>query len=165
MSRLFHRTPHPAPVLPARLVAAHEHVREELKRADNKATTLLSLVGAALAGIVALTGRPVDPAAAIALWTSAAPILASVVLLIVAIHPRLTRHPVPGTWLHAATSAPAAVLDACQSDPDPAGSLARDLCVLGRVTRGKYRNIQAAVMLLVVGLVVLALALVLAVIA
>jgi hypothetical protein len=37
--------------VPAGLLAARDHVRDELCRADSKATTLLSLVGAALAGI------------------------------------------------------------------------------------------------------------------
>jgi hypothetical protein len=44
----------------AQIQRAHEQARDELRRADTKATTLLSLVGAALAGVVALTTRQVS---------------------------------------------------------------------------------------------------------
>lgn len=148
--------------VPAGLLAAHEHAREELKRADTKAATLLSLVGAALAGIIALTGRPVSLPATIALWASAAPILASVLLLIWAIRPRLNDNPVPGTWIHAAQVSPQELLDVHTQAGETSGLIAaHDVCVLATIAHGKYRRIQQAVALLVTGLGVLAVALVL----
>jgi hypothetical protein len=75
------------PTIPTGLLAARHQVRDELRRADSKATTLLSLVGATLAGIIALTGRSLPPVATLALWTSALPIGLSVLLLLAAIHP------------------------------------------------------------------------------
>ncbi len=138
---------------PARLNAAHEQVRDELRRADTKATTLLSLVGAAMAGVIALAGREVTGAGAVLLWVSLAPIFASVVVLLTAVRPRLRRLPVPGTWLHAAKVGPATLLETYQSDQIM--TTADDVCVLARIARAKYQRITVAVTLLLVGLTTL----------
>jgi hypothetical protein len=140
---------------------AHEQARDELRRADTKATTLLSLVGAALAGVVALTTRQVSPAAMIALWLAAAPIFGSVLVLLSAIRPRIAQFPTPGTWLDAVFHGPAALLEASSSAA--AEVLAADVVSLGGIAVTKYHRVGRSVSLLFVGLSVLAVALVLAV--
>lgn len=143
------------------LVMVHEQVRDELRRADAKATTLLSLVGAALAGVVALTGRPLHVVTVVLLWCAAVPIGAAVVALLSAIRPRLTpARPVPGSWLHATQAGPRALLAACaEGHPDRSLLVARDVCVLAGLAVTKYRRIGHAVSLLLVGLAVIAAAL------
>src|SRR4051794_19262186 len=95
--------------VPQHVQQAHDHARDELRKADTKVTTLLSLVGAALAGVVALTTRQVSVPATVALWTAATPIFASVLVLLSALRPRLS-NPTPGTWLDAALNGPATLL-------------------------------------------------------
>jgi hypothetical protein len=151
--------------VPHGLSVAHSQAREEIARADTKATTLLSLVGAALAGVVALTTRSVPVPAAVALWCSVAPILASVLVLLSAIRPRLNAYPVVGTWLHAAQVGASALLESYQDDRESTVSAAHDVCVLARIARAKYVRIQHAVSLLVGGLAALVVALVLSVVA
>lgn len=155
-------TPNPAPTpVPEGLSTARTQVTAELTRADAKATTLLSLVGVALAGIVALTGRPIPVAAEIAVWCSGAPILAAVLVLLSAIRPRLD-NVVPGTWLYAAEHGPARLLTSLTtSDDSTATVIAHDLCTLAVIARTKYRRIKTAVTLVVLGLAVLTVALVL----
>jgi hypothetical protein len=140
---------------------AHEQARDELRRAGTKATTLLSLVGAALAGVVALTTRQVSPAALVALWLAAAPIFGSVLVLLSAIRPRLSQFPTPGTWLDAVFHGPAALLEASSSAATQV--LAADVVLLGDIAVTKYHRVGRSVSLLFVGLSVLAVALVLAV--
>jgi hypothetical protein len=153
------------PSVPHSLAVAHGQVREEIQRADAKATTLLSLVGAALAGVIALSTRTVPVPAAVALWCSVAPILSSVLVLLSAIRPRLNTDPVAGTWLHAAQVGASALLESYQDDGESTVSAAHDVCVLARIARAKYVRIQHAVALLVVGLAALTVALVLSVVA
>jgi hypothetical protein len=146
--------------MPHGLQAAHNQVRDELTRADTKATTLLSLVGAALAGVIALTSRDVTSLANVLLWLTTVPIGASVLLLLSAIHPRLNAEPAPGTWLYAATVGPATLIESYRDGEDAQMIAAHDVCVLSTIARTKYRCIQAAVYLLVTGLCVLAVALI-----
>jgi hypothetical protein len=153
------------PSVPHSLSVAHHQVRDEIARADAKATTLLSLVGAALAGVVALTTRSVPVPAAVALWCSVVPILASVLVLLSAIRPRLNAHPVVSTWLHAAEVGASALLKSYQDEGESTASVAHDVCVLARIARAKYIRIQHAVSLLVLGLAALVMALVLSVVA
>jgi hypothetical protein len=119
--------------VPHGLQTAHDQARHEIGRADTKASTLLTVFGFALAGVVALTGRPVAPAVAVLLWCSAAPIAASVVLLLLAIRPRLGRDPVPGSWLHAAQVGAATLLASYADGGDPTVLAAYDVCVLARI--------------------------------
>jgi hypothetical protein len=155
-------TLYPLTEYPPRLQVAHEQARDELRRADTKATTLLSVVGAVLAGVVALTTREhVSIPAMAALWAAAVPIFAAVLVLLAAVRPKLAQFPIPGTWLHATYNGPAALLEA--SSPAAAQALAADVAVLGGIAVGKYRRIGSAVTLLVIGLGVLAVSLVLAV--
>ncbi|SDD68484.1 Pycsar system effector family protein [Actinokineospora iranica] len=149
-----------------RLAVTHEQARDELRRADAKATTLLSLVGAALAGVIALSGRSLPIAASVTLWVSAAPILVSVLLLLSAIRPRLgPTEPAPGTWLYAAAFGPSALLKSLADENESAMSRAVHACELGVIAQAKYDRIRRAVGLLVLGLGVLVLALVLSVVA
>lgn len=148
--------------IPARLAATHEQVRDEVKRADAKATTLLSLVGVALAGVIALTGRPMPMAASVSLWVAAVAIAASVLVLLSAIRPRFSQYPAPGTWLYAAGTGPATLMQSYQ-DTDDALVTAQDVCELARIAKVKYRSIGQAVLLLTAGLCVLAVALIVAV--
>jgi hypothetical protein len=136
------------------LVIAGDQVQDALRRADTKATTLLSLVGAAMAGVIALGNRDVSGAGAALMWLSLAPIFASVVLL-TAIRPRLNRHPIRGTWLYAAQVGPATLLETYGETDVDAVSTATHVCTLARIARGKYRRIAVAVALLLAGLVVL----------
>ncbi len=147
--------------LPEGLVSAREQVRDELRRADTKATTLLTLVGAVLAGVIALAGRPMPGVAAVALWSAAAPILAAVFVLLSAIRPRLGGAAV-GSWLYAAEHGPHRLL-AAYSDNDTASAVvtATDVCALAVIARAKYRRVRAAVTLLVIGIGLLVVALVL----
>lgn len=148
--------------VPGRMAVTHEQVRDEVKRADTKATTLLSLVGATLAGVIALTGRSLPHAAAVALWAAAAPIAASVLVLLAAIRPRFSRNPALGTWLYATLVGPSTLVESYQ-DSDDALATAQDVCEVARIARVKYRFIARAVDLLYAGLAVLAVALVLTV--
>lgn len=137
---------------------AHEQVRDELRRADTKATTLLSVVGVALAGVVALAKSGMPPAALAALWLAALPIFGAVLVLLATIRPKLSQFPTPGTWLHATYAGPATLLDAGSY---AAEVVAEDVCLLGGIAVEKHTRIKQAVNLLVVGAAALAVALVL----
>lgn len=141
----------PTGELPIGLVDAGTQAQDALRRADAKATTLLQLVGAALAGVIALVkwGQPAG-AATVLLWLALAPILASVVLLLVTILPRLNRDPVPGTWLHAAQVGPSTLLDTYTAAAPT--STAAHVCVVAQRARRKYQYVQVAVGLLVAAL-------------
>lgn len=143
--------------LPAGLVDAGTQAQDALQRADTKATTLLKLVGLALAGVIALVNSDPTGAALTLLWLALAPILASVVLLLVTILPRLNRDPVPGTWLYAAQVGPSTLLDTYTATTPTA--TATHVCVIAQRARRKYQYVQAAVGLLVAGLPLLVAAL------
>ncbi|WP_233225782.1 Pycsar system effector family protein [Amycolatopsis sp. CA-126428] len=147
--------------VPPHIKGAHEHARDELRRADTKAQILLSLVGAALAGVVALTTRAVSIPTAAALWLAAVPIFAAVLLLLSALRPRLTEDPIPGTWMDAALNGPAALLHADVTES--ADRIADDTARLGRIALCKYRRTATAVRLLKAGLCLAPVALLLAV--
>lgn len=142
---------------PASLTELRSEVRDELRRADTKATTLLSLVGVTLAGVIALSGRSLPPISMVLLWSAAVSIAASVLLLLSVVRPRLSARPVAGTWLYAAAVEPDVLLQGC-ADMTPA-QLAADTVVIARIARGKYCGITRAVWTLVAGLTLLALAL------
>jgi pycsar effector protein len=144
--------------LPDGLSIARDQVLDELRRADTKATTLLSLVGAAMAGVIALANQHLAVVAAVLLWVSLAPIFASVVLLLLAIRPRLNRNPVPGSWLYAAHVEPDTLM-AAYGDDHPT-VVAGEVCILARVARTKYLRIRTALVLLLTGLVALVVSLI-----
>ncbi|NKQ54417.1 hypothetical protein HFP15_16165 [Amycolatopsis sp. K13G38] len=141
---------------------AHEQVRDELRRVDTKATTLLSVVGVALAGVVALAKTGMPAAALAALWLAAVPIFGAVLVLLGTIRPKLWQVPTPGTWLHATYAGPAVLLDA---GTYAAEVVAEDVCLLGGIAVDKHTRLKHAVNLLIVGGAALAVALVLSVLA
>lgn len=141
----------------AGMVDAGMDSQDALRRADSKAATLLQLVGAALAGVVALVASKPSDAAVVLLWLALVPILVSVLLLLATILPRLNRDPVPGSWLHAAQVGPGTLLDSYRHG-NPT-SAAMHVCVVARMARRKYQYLQVAVLLLVVGMLLLVAAL------
>lgn len=144
----------------AALSATHDQARDELRRADSKAQTLLSVVGLAFAGVTALAAKSMSVPATVALYAAAVPILVSVLLLLSAIRPRLgTGDPVAGTWLYAAKYGPASLLESVAA-PTPI-TLATDVHALATIAQAKYHRVRRAVTLLVIGLGFLAVALVL----
>src|SRR5436305_94216 len=92
------------------VVRAHGQARDGLGRADGKATTLLSVVGVALAGVVALAKDAMTVPATAALWVAALPIFGAVLVLLRTIRPKLAQYPIAGTWLHAAFHGPGGLL-------------------------------------------------------
>ncbi|HVV10549.1 Pycsar system effector family protein [Amycolatopsis sp.] len=145
---------------PPVVLRAHEQVRDELRRADTKATTLLSVVGVALAGVIAL-GKAGMPAPALAaLWLAALPIFGAVLVLLATIRPKLSQFPTPGSWLDATLHGPGVLLEAGSYAAEVA---ANDVCLLGHLAVAKHTRVKHAVNLLIVGGTVLAVALVLSV--
>ena len=141
--------------VPAQVTAAESDAQDALRRADSKATTLLSLVGATLAGGIALSTRDMPAVSAVLLWLALVPVFASVVLLLLTLLPKLGQAPVAGTWLFAAQVGPGTLLETCTGMD--AVAVATHACVVARIARSKYRRVQVAVALLVVGLAVLVL--------
>ena len=164
----MHTTPitiHPAaPPTTDLLQAEVDQVHAELGRADEKAATLLGLFGAVLAGVVALvTTVDLPGAAVVALLIAAVPISASVVLLIDALRPRLNFAARDGFIFYAQLAGrPTSVLKALSGDPVELH--ATRLTVLSEIAVTKYLRISRAVRLLVIGLAVLALAVLLTVV-
>ncbi|EQD86778.1 hypothetical protein A8924_1534 [Saccharopolyspora erythraea NRRL 2338] len=143
------------------LNAAVSQVRDELRRADTKATTLLTLVGAAFAGVVSLTRTALPTASEVALWAAAVPIAASVLVLLAVVFPYLDAGE-PGSFLHAARSKPAELVELHSNTESSPERVAVTMVVVSQIARRKYRRIAWAVRLLVTGLVVLLVALALA---
>lgn len=152
-----------AMVIPPQITVAEADAQDALRRADDKARTLLSLVGAALAGVIALASGDPAGASALLLWLSLAPIFTAVVLLLLTLLPRLNPDPPPGTWLYAARVGPSALLDVA-TDMNPVSS-ATHACTVARIARAKYRRIQVAVWLLLVGVTVMVLSVVMGAVA
>lgn len=136
---------------------AHEQVRDELRRADTKATTLLSLIGAVLAGVVALSTRTMPLSALIILGIAAVPIATAVVTLLTAVRARL-ESAAPGSWLWAAEHGADALTNLNSANID---ATAVHVTAMARIARAKYRRINRAITLLTIGLAVLAVALIL----
>lgn len=147
--------------LPTGLVDASEQVQDALRRADFKATSLLQYVGAAFVGVIALVVAAAAAAPAL-LWTAFGLIFTAVLLLLAAIHPRLSRDPAPGTWLYAARVGPATLL-ATYNDPAAiAMATATNVCRNAKNARCKFRIISTANLLLFAGLISVVLALLVA---
>jgi hypothetical protein len=104
-----------------------------------------------------LTGRTLPPVATIALWSSAVPIGLSVLLLLAAIRPNLNGA-APGSWLSSLTSEPYELVKYFRT-AHPV-DVVYDVQSLARIACRKFIRIRRAVNLLVLGLVVLAAALV-----
>ncbi|WP_037347928.1 Pycsar system effector family protein [Sciscionella sediminilitoris] len=140
------------------VVIAHEQARDELRRADTKATTLLSLIGASLAGVIALSRAHMPGAASVLLWCAAVPIAGAVVVLLLAIRPRLSAGS-KGSWLHAIAADTTAVL-AVEDEATHRRYLAEHTRDLAGIALAKFGRIRTAIRLLLAGLAVLAAALI-----
>lgn len=141
-------------VYPAGLLSADRNARTEAQRADSKATTLLSLTTAALAGVVALAAHQMPGPAAVLLWGSTLPIGGAVLLCLSAIRPRFGHGPAPaGSWLDAARCGPRQMLATWQRDAaESVTDAAQDVCVISRIALDKYRRVRWATTLLLVAL-------------
>lgn len=143
----------------ARIDKAQADVADQLRRADTKAATLLPLFGGFLAGAVALTTRSLPTAAEAVLWLAAAPMAFSVLLLLSAVRPRISKGVRYG-FVHFASyvERPSELLEQFESETS-ATTLAVDVCRLSVIARAKYANVRRAVDLLMVGLLLLGVAL------
>ncbi|MEU7938566.1 Pycsar system effector family protein [Microbispora bryophytorum] len=138
-------------------------VRAELARVDAKAGLLLSWAGAALAVVITVTTAAIStthvPATALAgLWAGAGLLGVAVVVLLLAVRPRIPRIGGTGFVVHARAASPAALLHTL-TIADAAGQVAADVWLLSRLAVAKYRRLRLAVDFLIVALVVLAAAL------
>jgi hypothetical protein len=144
----------------ARIDSAQADVADQLRRADTKAATLLPLFGGFLAGVVALTTRSLPAVAEVFLWLAAAPMACSVLLLLSAVRPRISKRVRYG-FAHFASyvERPSDLLEQFQNEP-PAVARAVDVCHLSVIAQAKYAGVRRAVDLLYVGLLLLGVALV-----
>jgi len=121
---------------------AHAEVRAEIARVDTKAGLLLALEGAAAAGLwTAATVRPLPAPAVALLAVSGAFVVAAVVVLLLAVRPRLdspggVRHGFP-LW---ATLTPVELGEHLAEQ-----DLAADIAGLARLATAKFGRLQHAV--------------------
>ncbi|GAA1308109.1 Pycsar system effector family protein [Saccharothrix xinjiangensis] len=144
----------------SRVELAHADAAAQIGRADSKAGMLLPLFGGVLAGVVALSTRPLPPVAGVLLWLAAVPALAAVLLLLSVVRPRFSRDDDYGIgFLAGFADRPSQVLAALA---EPPGEVAQavDTVRLSVNARGKYRRVQVAVDALMVALLLVASALV-----
>lgn len=143
----------------ARIDKAQADVADQLRRADTKAATLLPLFGGFLAGVVALTTRSLPVAAEAVLWLAAAPMAFSVLLLLSAVRPRISKGARYG-FAHFAgyVERPSELLEQFENETSPT-VLAVDVCRLSVIAQAKYANVRRAVDLLMAGLLLLGVAL------
>ncbi|GGM23150.1 Pycsar system effector family protein [Dactylosporangium sucinum] len=140
--------------VPTRLTEAVAAVGAELKRVDSKASTLLTLAGAALTVVLAMISRTSLPAVAgVAGWVCVALIGLGIALLASAVRPSFNGD--HGFIRYADADDADDVLARLTSDPaDPAAAQrehAQQLHWLSRAVRTKYRRVRLAVDLLVAG--------------
>jgi hypothetical protein len=133
-------------------------VRDELRKADSKALGLLALFGAAMAGVVALTRTEMSTAAAVLLHLAALPIGAALVALLLTVRPNLTGTNGFLRWAAYHYEPTAVVTDLDTQPPATPTALATELVHISVLAVAKYRRIRLAVHLLLAGLVLLALA-------
>jgi hypothetical protein len=138
---------------------AQADVNDQLRRADTKAAGLLPLFSGFLAGVVALSTRPMPVAAVVLLWLSAAPIAVAVLVLLHAVRPRFhDGDPFGFQRLVRFTGRPSELLTVLAQDTS-ATRQAVELSGLAAIVRAKYRRVRLAVDLLAVGLLLLAVSL------
>lgn len=141
-----------------RLKAAEVDVRDELCRTDTKATGLLGLFGATLAGVLALITSQPGTAATILLHLAALPIAAAIVLLLAVLRPGLLHLATHGFPRWACFRDDPAALLADLTAPGVLTARAEVLAALSAAVVAKYWRIRTAVHLLLAGLALLALA-------
>jgi hypothetical protein len=123
-------------------------LRGEMGRADSKASLLLALTGAALAGVASAAPELDLPTAAVTVGVlGIAALFTATVLLLVAVRPSLAGTGWP-TWHRLESAELAARLDA--------GQHLDEIQVLQTAARRKFRRVQAAVDAILVGMGALA---------
>lgn len=139
--------------------------RTEATRADQKATTLLALVGVGLTAVLTLTQRALPTPALAFVWAAAVPLAYAVVRLLLCIRPRLTRDTVPGTWIDAAVAGPSSLYDAATSQPGDDDTSLRQRCLdaarIAALAYTKHREVRHAVTGVLLAIALLAVAVVL----
>jgi Family of unknown function (DUF5706) len=141
------------PRLQIRLIDEISTVRAELTRCDTKAIALLTLAAQLLLpGVAVLAAGRVHGLAAALGWTAAALLLAAIILCGAVKFPRLGGAGFTG-WARADAAALLAELaeDICYGNTNRAA--AEQLHRLSMIASGKYRTIQAAMIMLVAALV------------
>ncbi|WP_258348273.1 Pycsar system effector family protein [Saccharopolyspora gregorii] len=145
----------------ARVTDAKTSVSAELQRGDAKASYLLGLFGAVLAGVVALMRSEVSTAAMVLLTMAAIPTAAAVVLLLWVLRPNLNGQGCRSGFLRWAAflQDPAALANDFDR-PRRANDEAHHLAVLSVLAITKYQRIAIAIYCLLTGLTLTALALI-----
>ncbi|MDP9850313.1 Pycsar system effector family protein [Streptosporangium lutulentum] len=167
-TRSSRRGPVPLRTVGALEILTHESltVRAELARIDAKAALLLSWAGGAFAVVAALgiTGSANRPAAAmVGLWGAAALLATAVVVLLVAVRPRIPRTGGTGFIAHARADNGLALLAQLNlAEADRLAEVAAEVQLLSQIAVAKYATLRVAVDLLIAALVVLAIVLPLA---
>lgn len=137
--------------------AAHRDTEAQLARADTKATALLGLVGAALAGALVLAHVTSGPAGVV-MAAAIVALIASVLVLLLVFWARPGREHGIGRWAlfaaHPAALVEELTLPARHAVPRDAIRLTE----LAALALRKYRAINAALALLLLGLALLTLA-------
>ncbi|WP_158844991.1 Pycsar system effector family protein [Saccharothrix deserti] len=142
-----------------RVESAQSEVADQMRRADTKAATLLPLFGGFLAGVVALTTRPLPWAAELLLWVATAPALVSVVVLLTVVRPWLSKDDGYGFgYLAGFAEKPSDLLGEFDRQTGVTAQ-AVDVVRLSVRVKTKYRRVRAAVDALVCSAVLLAAAL------
>lgn len=141
----------------AALHIARQDTEAQIGRADAKATSLLGLFGAALAGALALAHTITGPASVL-MAAAIVALTASVVALLLVVRARPGQEHGPARWAlfhaHPAALVEDLTLPARQDVPRQATRLAE----LSALAVAKYRAVNASVVLLLAGLVLLTLA-------
>lgn len=146
--------PQPVALSQAHVDTAVATLRTELGRIDSKASLLLALTGAALAGLLSAAGNADLPAAAVVVGSvGAVAMLTATVLLLLAVRPSLA-----GTGWPCWPGMPDEQLRAELA----AGQRVDEAKVLATAAARKFRRIRAAIDCVLVGLGFLAFAAVLA---
>ncbi|HEX5120458.1 MAG TPA: hypothetical protein VFW65_35200 [Pseudonocardiaceae bacterium] len=141
----------------AAIQAAHRDTEGQLARADSKATVLLGLVGAALAGALALAHATAGPAGVV-MAAAVVALTASVMVLLLVLRARPGREHGIARWAlfaaHPAALVEELTLPARHAVTRDAGRLTE----LAALAMTKHRAINAALALLLLGLALLTLA-------
>lgn len=143
---------------------ARAQARNEALRADQKATTLLSMIGFVLSAVVVFSQRPLALAAAVVLWLAAAPLAYALVRLLLTIRPRLATEPVPGSWIDAALNGSDGLVKLATSDlteEHVVRQQCREITQVAVIAHIKHTSIRRAVPAILIGLALLCTAVIL----
>jgi pycsar effector protein len=145
------------------LCAAQKAASTEIGRADTKATSLLGLFGAALAAALVLATRTPAPGHAgvfstVVLGLSTVPLLGAVAALLSVLYARCGGDHGFVRWASYQHHSAALLEYLTQPTDQQLDEQARRLIELSRLTLTKYRRVNLAVVLLLIGLPLLALA-------